>query len=122
MGRCWKAIAAGVLGVALSARAGDRQAPCELPRADRAAAASATCLACHDGSAARGLGESHPVEVDYPAAFARDPDRYAPAASLPPEVLLVGGRVTCTSCHDGASPHRARAVEPARLCQACHRL
>jgi hypothetical protein len=39
-----------------------------------------------------------------------------------PDVPLVDGKVACTSCHDGASPHPKRAVDPANLCAACHRM
>lgn len=49
--------------------------------------------------------------MDYASAQAREPARYAPAAALPPEVVLVDGKVTCTSCHDAASPHPKRAAD-----------
>jgi hypothetical protein len=116
----WMALAAA-LGAAAAARGGDG-APCELARADRARTSSASCLACHDGAAGRELGPSHPVEVDYGSAAAREPDRYVPAALLRADVPLVDGKVSCTSCHDGASPHAKRAVDPGRLCLACHQM
>jgi hypothetical protein len=116
----WIALAAS-FGMAAIVRA-DPGMPCELGRADRARTPSSRCLACHDGAAAPGLGETHPVDVDYARASLRDPARFAPAAALPAEVTLVNGTVSCVSCHDAASPHRGRAVDPARLCLACHRM
>lgn len=106
---------------------------CELPRvADRSRTPSQACLSCHDGSAgtragffgsgAPGFGANHPVEVDYRAAAARAADRYVPAARLPPLVPLVNGKVTCTTCHDGASPFAKHVIDPERLCFACHRM
>lgn len=103
---------------------------CELTRVDRAHTPSARCVACHDGSAGVAMATgpagdghgNHPVEVDYAASAARDPERYVPAAMVRPDVPLVDGKVACTSCHDGASPHPRRAVDPANLCAACHRM
>jgi hypothetical protein len=116
----WIALAAS-LGMAAPVRA-DPALPCELARADRTRTPSSRCLSCHDGAAAPGLGETHPVDVDYARASLRDPSRYAPAAALPAAVTLVNGAVSCVSCHDAASPHRGHAVDPARLCLACHRI
>jgi hypothetical protein len=116
----WIALAVW-LGMAASVRA-DPPSPCELARSDRTRTPSSRCLGCHDGSAGSTLGPSHPVEVDYATASARSPGRYVPAALLPAEVTLVAGRVACVSCHAQASPHPKRAVEPATLCTACHRL
>jgi hypothetical protein len=96
---------------------------CELPRADRTRTPSSRCLACHDGSAVRPLGPSHSVEVDYARAFARSPDLFVPAAMLGAEgVTLVDGKVACVSCHTAASRHQKHALDPARLCAACHRM
>jgi hypothetical protein len=88
-------------------------------------------MACHDGTAGAsvgfvarpgGLGVSHPVGVDYAAAVARQPGRYATAADLPPDVPLVAGKVECTTCHDGASREPDHVVRGNGLCTACHRL
>jgi hypothetical protein len=124
------ALAAAALAASAGARAADGDT-CELGRADRRTATSRACMACHDGSAGReigfqmsadGRGMSHPVEVDYGAAAAAHPGQYQPATALPAEVPLVGGKVECTTCHDGASrdPRRVAAVRD--LCLACHRL
>lgn len=105
---------------------------CELSRVDRATTRSSTCMACHDGSAGPtiafqmapgGDGMSHPVALDYASAAAAHPDdTYTPAALLPQNVLLVYGKVECTSCHDGALTTANHVVEPLQLCYACHRL
>ncbi len=111
-----------------AAGAGGRGPPdevCELARADRARMPSTRCVACHEeiliGPARAGHGD-HPVDVDYAAIAARDPEAFVPPALLRKDVPLVDGKVACTSCHDGASPHARRAVDPANLCSACHRL
>ena len=123
---------AALVCVGAAAGAADRTA-CELRGADRARTGSQGCMACHDGttgasvgfvSRAGGLGVSHPVGVDYAAAAARQPGRYAPAADLPPDVPLVSGKVECTTCHDGASsaPDHVARTTVTSLCTACHRL
>jgi predicted CXXCH cytochrome family protein len=86
-------------------------------------------MVCHDGGSAPAVefsmrtgGMSHPVTTDYAAVAQRDPGHYAPAASLPPEVPLVDGRIECTTCHDGRLSTRKWVVDEARLCYACHRM
>jgi hypothetical protein len=111
--------------------ASPRETVCELGRADRARTPSAQCLACHDGAAATGVGFAprasnlpgldHPVEVDYEAARLRSP-RLRPRAALPREIVLVNGRITCTTCHDGAAQTRAHTVPQEQLCTSCHEL
>lgn len=118
----WTVAMAVSLGVAAMARAADPAPSCELGRSDRARTPSARCLACHDGTTGAAMGPSHPVEVSYARASARDPRRYVPAAALPREITLVNGNVSCVSCHDGASLHPARTVDPSTLCLACHRM
>jgi hypothetical protein len=134
----WAALAAAAL--ALGAAPGEKGhgAParpggsvCELRGADRATTPSVRCMACHDGGAGQPIefpmggdqdSMSHPVDVDYAATAARHPDRYASPAALPREVPLVQGKVSCTSCHDGASPDPRHVAIPERLCQSCHRM
>jgi len=91
------------------------------PGLDRSAVDSRRCLACHDGSAgpAVPLHDSHPVERSYADAWMaqRGHLRAIPA----PELVLAAGRVTCATCHAGASPHPASTALPgSRLCQGCH--
>lgn len=106
---------------------------CELGWAERSRTPSRACIACHDGTASPapvelfsmglpGSSMSHPVDVDYSAAYGRDPEHYLPPGALPPDVPLVDGKVTCTSCHDGASPDPKRVTNPIGLCQSCHQL
>ncbi len=116
----------------LTAEGRASRGPCELAGADRARTSSTRCIACHDGSTGAPIefrmapdatgGMSHPVEVDYDAASLRDPTHYHPSAALPREVPLVNGKVTCTSCHDGASPDPKRVAMVPRLCESCHAL
>lgn len=118
-----------------------------LEQSKRSGMGSTICLRCHDGTIARdafggaereryvnrehpglftaGHGTSeHPVGVDYPRV-----DRgYRPAPSVTATgaVLLPGGKVECSSCHD---PHNMSdqkymlVMSNARsaLCLTCHR-
>lgn len=69
---------------------------------------TAACLACHD------LRRTHPVDLDYAQAAAREPGRYAPAA----DVVRAGGylpdgQLRCVTCHDRRSPWRYQIALPA---------
>jgi predicted CXXCH cytochrome family protein len=138
----------GALPVAIGARSAPRArvgggtgsssapqegAACPLQRGevDRERASSTSCVACHDGTLGPGIefqmradgqGMSHPVEVDYWSAYAKQPQLYTPPGALPPETPLVGGKVACTSCHDPRSPDKNHVAQTARLCESCHRL
>jgi predicted CXXCH cytochrome family protein len=103
---------------------------CELGGADRARTSSARCVACHDGTVGTSvmfrtrvsglLGYDHPVEVDYERARLHD-RQLRPRAFLPRELVLVNGRIACTTCHDGAAATPGRvAVAAAALCTSCH--
>lgn len=105
----------------------DRPALCELERVDRASTPSRFCMSCHDGSVVAAGGSrrpgEHPVGLHYASAWARRPFalRGAPAAAL----VLVEGRVECTTCHDGLSRERFRTALPmarSGLCTSCHEL
>jgi predicted CXXCH cytochrome family protein len=66
---------------------------------------------------------SHPSDVDHQAAWARHPQRLRHPVSLPPELRLSSGVLTCATCHDGASraPHKlALSNDRSRLCLSCH--
>jgi predicted CXXCH cytochrome family protein len=113
-------------------RGGSFETDCELRTADRAATPAAACLACHDGSVGTGVsfqmramnrpGFDHPVDVDYARAALRD-RRLLPPALLPPDVVLVNGRVACTTCHDGGGTERGHTVRGREdLCRSCHQM
>ena len=99
--------------------------PCKLltPEFDRSSATRATCMVCHDGSAAPPIAEQgcHPVDVPYTRAWLAG--SRALNGIIPAALVLSSGRVTCATCHDGASPYPHRtAVDAASLCTACHAL
>ena len=119
-------VATAALGAAGLASA---DGACQLSQIDRATTQSSTCMACHDGSAGPTIafdmatgGMSHPVAVDYASVVAKYPDTYVPPVALPAGVLLVNGRVECTSCHDGSLTTRNHVVDEMQLCYGCHRL
>ncbi len=114
-----------------AARPNVRGEACELERVDRVHTPSLRCVSCHDGSVGPGIefrmgatagSMSHPVDVDYFSAYARQPSKYAPPGALPKDVPLVEGRVACTSCHDPASTEPNHVSRQATLCDACHRI
>jgi predicted CXXCH cytochrome family protein len=107
---------------------------------------SLLCLGCHDGVTATDvyssahavavtgqlansrLGvaglRSHPVGVSYPTVS----ETYEPIAAVEAAgLMLPGGRIQCTSCHDAHNTHRHRGMlrtsnERSRLCLTCHRI
>ena len=107
---------------------------------------SLLCLGCHDGVTARDVYSSahamaatgqmansrlalaglrsHPVGVRFPAAA----EWYNPAAAVETAgLLLPGGRIQCTTCHNPHNTHRHRGLlrisnERSRLCLTCHRI
>jgi hypothetical protein len=94
--------------------------------------AAHACLECHAAGKDRGAPvilthSSHPVDVDYRLTRPRaTPLRSAPAA-IARGVVMPANRVTCLSCHSGASRERSRMRMPmedgpvaSRLCNACH--
>lgn len=119
----WIAAGSGAALVLAGSHSAEAQCLLESPTLDRSAVESSQCLACHAGSGgpAVSLHDSHPVERDYAEAWmARRGDLRAIPA---PELALARGRVTCASCHDGASPHPHQTALPmASLCQGCHGL
>jgi predicted CXXCH cytochrome family protein len=117
------------VGVAAAlAAAGARatgESPCGLDEAVRSLTSSRSCITCHDGTAASPISlgrNSHPVGIDYATAANGSPGRYASISQLPPAVVLVGGKVECTSCHDGASRRRFKLAGGKDLCLGCHLL
>jgi predicted CXXCH cytochrome family protein len=60
----------------------------------------------------------HPLDVRYAPAWLTRRDL---RPMIPAAIVLADGRITCTSCHDGASPYRRKiAVPPGELCTSCH--
>lgn len=73
------------------------------------------CLQCHNGSRAThiavkdaetpmqfsliGMQVNHPIGMDYDHYATTQRNSYTPRSSLDPSIILVGGRVTCVSCH-----------------------
>lgn len=104
---------------------------CELTRPAGTHTTTRRCLGCHDGSIGNHadvglsstLGGSHPVDLDYETARLSKASTLVPAALLPAAIALDEGKVTCTSCHDGASQEPKRtslSMDRSALCQACH--
>jgi len=112
---------------------------CALGRVNRAQTDTRTCLGCHDGTSATGVAyqrpselgrsgqsamhSSHPVDVDYQLAAMKKPGLLHPSGGLPENLLLPHGKVTCVTCHDGASReknHVSVSMSRSRLCSSCH--
>ena len=102
---------------------------CLLRWVARDKASSFRCMQCHDGTLAAAVSHkitvkaesSHPIEVGYATALSRQVVR--PVGQLPKAIVLVDGKVTCTSCHDGRSREPARvamSMKRSGLCFACH--
>jgi hypothetical protein len=94
---------------------------------------SAGCITCHDGSNGphvsfclleqRGLGcGGHIVSVSYVDLAARS-EKLREVSSLPPQLLLHDGKITCVTCH-GPEPHDGMPLAidniDSALCRACH--
>jgi predicted CXXCH cytochrome family protein len=98
---------------------------CELPVVQRALTTTTTCYGCHDGTVASSTlhgTNDHPVDVVY-EEVRETKAQYA--MRLPPALVLVRGRVTCTTCHeyrgDASYPHwTAMSMVGSALCLACH--
>ena len=109
------------------------QPVCLLARVSRQAASTRLCLSCHDGSlgsshlagpaagSASGPG-AHPVDVSYEDAFRRG-RRLRPSFEVSRRLMLPDGKLTCVTCHDGASTERAHVAVTmggSALCLGCH--
>jgi predicted CXXCH cytochrome family protein len=101
---------------------------------------SMECITCHDGTTAisvnykikspetiashslDNIGGSHPVGTDYTRYIGRKD--YAPYDSLPNNMVLMEGKLSCITCHDMLSTNRAYLavdLEQSNLCFTCHR-
>jgi len=100
--------------------------------------ATALCLGCHDGAAARVITVDvrnnpfvvrntlatshfdHPVGMDYNRYVAYG-NRYKPTAN--PKMIFINGKVGCLTCHDPFNPEMGHLVMSDRrsaLCLTCH--
>jgi predicted CXXCH cytochrome family protein len=110
---------------------GTDDSPCTLKSVDRTAASTRDCLTCHDGSLGSlhaslrspdGTLSTHPVDVSYDDAVARNP-RLHTRYELSRRLALPGGKVACVTCHDGTSAepqHTALTMSRSQLCFSCH--
>lgn len=76
------------------------------------------CVICHDGGVGTRVGGAgeHPVDILYL-------NRPGYSEMLDRRIILVGGKVTCLSCHDPYKNTKMRLVmsnEGSRLCLECH--
>jgi len=100
--------------------------PCMLRWALRDGSDQASCIGCHDSSPGRlkrHAGANHEIGVAYQEASAHSALHLRPAAELPAGIVLMGGRLACTTCHDGASKTRGKVAAFGKrpsLCVACH--
>ena len=90
------------------------------------ASVSAYCVDCHldDLGGAEGHGggaimRSHPVDIEYGGAS----EDLVPRSELDERLLLLGGQITCVTCHDArAADHRlVMPNDQSQICRACHR-
>ena len=97
---------------------------------------SVICLTCHDGSIASGIENgvqggldnnghigngNHPIGMSY-AGYTRR-NFYIPLGALNNDIVMVGGKMGCLSCHNPQNPekfHLARSNGRSRLCLSCH--
>jgi len=103
--------------------------------------ASLGCLSCHDGVTAPetgyttagghgggrldDAGRNHPVGVPYTTMRQGKSTHLRGQASLPPQVRLPNGRVSCISCHNLYSESAkllSVPIEESALCFTCHEM
>jgi predicted CXXCH cytochrome family protein len=63
--------------------------------------------------------------MSYGASQVRKPRTLVPEPALPAALVLPEGKVSCVTCHDGASGerhHTAMTMSKSTLCSACHAL
>jgi hypothetical protein len=68
---------------------------------------------------------SHPISVDYEAAYLAKPRAYHPPESLDPAITLLNGKIGCATCHNHYSKHKKHWGMDnfrSRLCLSCHNL
>jgi predicted CXXCH cytochrome family protein len=100
---------------------------------------STGCVACHNGivtpqdslnfknnpdSRMQMLAGKHPIGMDY-ARYAAVNGNLRKPGELNPKLVLVGGKVSCVTCHDALNPaknHLALNNSGRDLCIECHNL
>jgi predicted CXXCH cytochrome family protein len=98
---------------------------------------STGCIACHNGlvspqeslnfknnpdSRMQMLSGKHPIGMDY-ARYAAANSTLRKVNELNPKLVLVGGKVSCVTCHDALNPeknHLALNTSGQDLCLECH--
>lgn len=101
---------------------------------------TSNCLSCHDGVTAtdanmtlglrepgipKGIGHSHPVEINYEQVYLKKMRTFIPPESLDPRIKLDENNITCLTCHDENSSlknHLVMENHRSRLCLSCHNL
>lgn len=81
------------------------------------------CLECHDGKLAPPAHKaSHPVNIVYPPS--KNSDQFTAAELLKEKgIILIGGKVSCVSCHNLGNPerfHLSVRSNQSDLCSGCH--
>jgi hypothetical protein len=89
------------------------QGTCLLPGSSGTVVATRDCVNCHAGHDGH---RSHPVDVDHESARFRTrgsgPGLRPAAEVVKAGVFLSEGKVTCLTCHDGASPWKYKLAIP----------
>jgi predicted CXXCH cytochrome family protein len=98
---------------------------------------STGCIVCHDGvvtpmkklnfrnnpeSRMQMISGKHPIGMDYARYAAVNGDLRRPE-QLNPKLVLIGGKVSCVTCHDPLNPkknHLALNDSARELCMECH--
>jgi hypothetical protein len=94
---------------------------------------SAGCVTCHDGTSGPHVGfclldqkgkgcGGHIVSASY-VDLAAGSEKLREVSSLPPQLHLFEGKITCATCH-GSEPHDGMPLAinniDSGLCRACH--
>lgn len=95
---------------------------CRLRWAMRSSSDGSSCLACHPAARQWHGGGRHTVGAPYAEARRRGSLRLRIEEDLPAALVLRGGRITCTTCHDPWSRARRKlaGARAADLCTGCH--
>jgi cytochrome c peroxidase len=80
---------------------------CKLFSPESATTPTGECVRCHNNY------QSHPVDLDYAAAAARQPYGLRPLReAVRRGIFLPGGQVACVTCHDARSPWKDHIALP----------